>query len=211
MSETNTSVQTDGEAPTEASGVDPNISENEVPTEAAKKFSQSEVDDVVKRRLAKEQKQHATERLALEKQIAEFKKAHKPADDDFKAKAKEWDEERQATSARLNKYREDSLRGKVERVLNDAGCLDSELAFADLKSKGAVGFDDNDEIVIGDGFAAETLDDLAKEYLARKPHLLKAAGNGGVGSKAPNALPTAQKSNFMGSKDFGVTSFKPQR
>jgi hypothetical protein len=130
----------------EAEPVEANVDGQETQESSERQYTVAQTELIVKDRLAREQKKFAKEKAELEKQLSEFKKKSPSpnVEDDFKAKLTAHEAEKSTLTKRLEKYRDDSLRGAVERKLNEHGCLDPELVFETFKAKGLVQFDEED-------------------------------------------------------------------
>jgi len=152
-----------------------------------KQYTGSDVASIVKDRLAREQKKFAADydkRLKAEKE--QWQKSQKPnqsVEEEFKAKLTEYEGRTKLLSEKVSRYQGEHLNNQIERALVAQGCIDPALVAADLKSQGLVSLDEEGELVVENH---RSLDDLAKSYLAKKPYLVKATTQGGLGTKQPS-------------------------
>lgn len=172
MSEVNDSVVD----ATEQTG-NPNPDENGGGSEE-RKYTQQDVDRIVKDRLAREQKKFA-------KQSDATKKTSGPEDSDLKGIRSEYEEKLSTVLKRFDSMRSANLKSEVEKALIEAGCIDTEVMSNYFLSRNQVHFDEDDNLVVE---GADSLSELVKNELGKRPHLQRPKNAGGTGSKAPGVL-----------------------
>jgi len=146
-----------------------------------KTFTATDVEQIVKDRLLREQKKH-------QKTLDELQKPKPKSDNveqDLRNKLSEFEINHKTLSERLASYRDKSLRGSVMSKLSEAGCNDPELLTDHLLSKKLVHLDEDDSVIVEN--ANNSLDDLIRSELNKRPHLVKPSGMNGLGSKAPSS------------------------
>jgi hypothetical protein len=155
-------------------------------SESDRKYTTKEVEAIVKDRLARDRKKVA----AAEKPVTEapLKAGTANLEEEFKLRTKQWETEKSQLSEKLSKFQTQSLRSTVEKKLSEMGCLDPEIVFDNFHSRGLVKSDEDGQVVVEN--LSNSLDDLCRDYLAQKPHLVRATASGGVGSKAPKDFQT---------------------
>ena len=192
------------EANVEAEVVVPEVDgEPEKKVEEERRYSAADLEQVVKDRLAREQKKFAKERAEWEvKQAPKAQSSN--VEEDLRSKLATYESEKKQLSDKLNKYQQDNLRAQVERKLNAADCLDPEVVIDHFMSRNLIHLDDDGSVVVEN--ATGSLDDLVTDYLARKPHLRKATVSTGIGSRAPSR-PAASTGNLS---DMSTEELKKQ-
>src|SRR4051812_4507850 len=105
--------------------------------EDEKMFSVSEVNEIVKQRLLKENR-----KSQKKSEVA----AKKPSgvEEDLRSKVTAYEEKLATYESRLQAQRDRELRTTVEKKLLESGCNDPELLTTYLLSKQLVSYDDND-------------------------------------------------------------------
>jgi hypothetical protein len=175
--------QTAQEAHVEPEVVVPEVNGSEQVSSTERTFSTADVEQIVKDRLAREQKKFAKERSEWESKLAP-KVVSSNVEEDLRNKLSAYESEKKQLSEKLTKYQQDNLRAQVERKLSAAECLDPEVVIDHFMSRNLVHLDEDGQMVVEN--ATGSLDDLVTDYLFRKPHLRRASVSTGVGSKAPS-------------------------
>jgi hypothetical protein len=148
-----------------------------------RKYSASDLEQIVKERLARERKKFDREKSEWENKHTVPKPASTNVEEDLRSKLATYENDKKQLNEKLTKYQQDNLRSHIEKTLNAANCLDPEVVIDHFISKNLVHLDDDGEMVVENTTA--NLDDLVQDYLSKKPYLLKATATNGVGSKAP--------------------------
>ena len=168
---------------------------------AARQFDEQTVQKMIQDRLASQSKRHAKERAEYEERLAalegghphidddEKKPAPKPIEAEYKNKLTKVERENKALLEKLNKHRTSTLRSTVQSKLAAADCLDPEVAFNDIVSRGLVKLDDDDNVVTEGLY--DSLDQLVEDYLSKRDYMRRSKVGGGIGSKAPGISATS--------------------
>lgn len=158
---------------------------SEVQQEQERTYTAADMQAIVKERLAREQKKYEKLLAEAEKKVTVAPKVASNTDDEWRTKMADYEAKAAVLTEQVTKYRSESLTATIERSLNQHGCLDPEVVIDHFKSRNLVHLDDDGNVVVEND--SGRLDDLVKDYLAKKPHLVKAQTVTGVGSKAPKS------------------------
>lgn len=142
-------------------------------------FTQSQLDRAVKQRLERDRRERKT-------QPTEIKKTSENVEEDLRSKLVQQEVHQKQLTDRLNKYRDDGLKALLEKTLIEKGCNDPELLSTYFLSKNLVHFDENDDLIVENGF--NDLDDLVTRELSKRTHLVRPKQVSGAGSRAPGAI-----------------------
>jgi hypothetical protein len=182
-------------ATTEAASVETNIGENT----QDRRFTNEEVDELLEKARAKTAYQVRKE---LEKKHSDTtvkpSKGSANVEEELRGKLTQYEESQKTLSAKLNKYRDTTLRASIERELNAQSCVDPEVVIDHFLARNKVELDDDDNVVVNN--ATGKLSDLVTDYLTKKPHLAKPSQMSGAGTKGPKAAP--QSSTTFGDKSI---------
>jgi hypothetical protein len=171
---------------------------------APRQFDEAAVQKLIQERLGKQAKKYAAERAELEDRLAAYegtptvdddeKKPQTPkstpADAEIRRKLSKTERDYKALQERLEKHRQGTLKAAVQSKLAEKDCIDPEIVYGDLVSKGLVKMDEDDNVVVDPMYG--DLDKLVDDYLSRREYLKRSKTTGGLGSKAPGISAVAQ-------------------
>lgn len=177
--------------------VEANVTQEDAPKTDERKYTGTEMELIVKDRLTRERKKFDKEKAEWQsKQQTEpapesskdASKVNPNIESEWKAKLSQHEATNRELAAKLAKYRDVTLTTAIEKELLAQGCVDPELVSNDLRSRKLVESDDEGNLIVGELWGGK-LEDLVSDYLSKKPHLVKAQQQGGLGTRAPK--PTA--------------------
>jgi hypothetical protein len=204
----NTAADVQEVASTETQTVESNVGAKDEVQSEERLFKGAEVEQIVRDRINRERKKFDVEKTTYETKLADLQKTTTSPtvspnlEADFRAKLAAHEIEKKSLTDKLDKYRRETLRGTVERKLVERDCLDPEVAYWDLTTKGIVKLNDDGEIEVEN--VNNSLEDAVGEYLSKKPHLVRSKSQGGTGSKAPqNVAAVTPEDAFMAAIQSG--------
>lgn len=149
-------------------------------------LTQSQFERAVKKRLEQDRRERKTT-------PTETKKPSENVEQDLRSKLAQQEAHQKQLTDRLNKYRDDGLKALLEKTLIEKGCNDPDLLSTYFLSKNLVHFDENDDLIVEN--EQNSLDDLVKDQLAKRTHLVKPKQVNGAGSRAPGQIQTQKDAN----------------
>jgi len=157
---------------------------------AEEMVSKKSIESIVQKRLksshaqiAQLQKELSQYKGGDEEEVEKERPSANPLEAEYKNKLQRADREKKSLLEKLDRHRQSTLKAQVQQKLIEKDCIDPEVVFTDLKERGLVKLDDNDEVVVGGIY--DDLDSLVDDYLSKKDYLRRSKASGGVGSKAP--------------------------
>jgi hypothetical protein len=182
--DTTPAIAVSGEVDPVTTAVEPNEDQKQ---QEEKTYTAADVERIVRERVVRQNKQ-------WEKKLAESQpqKPSQNVEEDARQKLQAAEERHKVLQVKLEKFRVDGLRAQVSSKLAEAGCIDPGDVTDVLLARNLVHLDDDDQIVTEN--VTNSLDDLVRDYLSRKPHLVKPSQANGLGTRGP-AKPAVMNSD----------------
>jgi hypothetical protein len=156
--------------------------------QSEKTYTASDVERIVKERLTRQKN-------TFEKQFTEAtqkKGGNANVEDDLRNRLTQYETQTKSLNETLNRYRNSQLKATVEAECAKHGCNDPELLATHFLTKKLVSVDDDDNLVVGN--VENSLTELVKAELSKRPHLVRASQSSGLGSKGTGSVQTTGKS-----------------